>query len=75
MEYVSALKQGKEVVVISGDSACDSAVFWKEGKFIYTFNRCFGIMKRPDLTLERAAEHFANMLKEGSQLFIRGIEE
>lgn len=71
-EYLAALDNGKEIVVISSNPLFDSAIFWKENNHYFSFSRNLGEMKRTDLTPERLKNHFNNMLEEGSKLFIRG---
>lgn len=75
IDFVQALKDGREVVVIAADTLADSAVFFVDGGTLFSFSRAFGVMKRDDLSFEEVRAHFARMLSEGAQLFIRGCDE
>ena len=75
-DYIKALKEGREIVVISKDTDCDSALFYLnelENELI-TYSRHMGEFSRlfnANLR-ERLKEHFSNIEKEGGHIFIRG---
>lgn len=75
-DYIKALKEGREIVVIANDTDCDSAIFYLnelENELV-TYSRHMGEFQRlfnANLQ-ERLKEHFHNMEKEGSLIFIRG---
>lgn len=70
-KYEKALKQGREIVVVSDDENYNSGVFWSDGIDIFSFSVSFGTMKRSDIDFSRLENHLSDMEKEGS-VFIRG---
>lgn len=71
-KYMKALKSGSEIVIVSNDKNSNSSVFYLDSDgIICTFSRFFGLMRRTDITIEQAIEHFQNMEKE-CKVFIRG---
>ena len=75
-QYVKALQSGAEVVIISSDNKCCSAVFWmnNDGNIV-TFSRHLGIFERTDFdgfTLSDFEKHIQNMEEENALIFIRG---
>lgn len=75
MKYIEALKQGREIVVIAKDTACDSAIFHldKTG-ILYTYSVNLGLFPRQktEYSLEALESHFNDIEKEGGYIFIRG---
>lgn len=70
---LNALKQGKEIVIVSADPDANSAIFWlNSDDIICSFNTVFGIIVRPDLTLDRLQEHLENMRTEHAYIYVRG---
>lgn len=71
-KYMTALKNGSEVVIVANDKNSNSSVFYlgHDGS-LYTFSRLFGIVKRSDITIEQAIEHFRSM-ESDCKVFIRG---
>lgn len=71
--HYEALKDGKEIVIISKNQRADSAIFWADSfGNIYSFNRSFGSMKRDDMTPERLEKHITKMHEEEAEIFLRG---
>lgn len=70
MEYMKAMKAGKEVVVIGAEDE-NSAVFWRHNGRTMCFSRDLGIFEHP-ATDEEIVEHFLHMMKEGCNVIIRG---
>lgn len=72
---IQAMYDGREVVIVGSQSEYNSAIFWKnqDGRTC-SFSREIGIIKHPadDSTL---AEHFQNMINEGSHIYVRGPKE
>lgn len=70
---IDALRQGKEIVIVSADPGSNSAIFWlNSNDIICSFNTVFGIMVRPDLTLDRLQKHLENMRTEHAYIYVRG---
>lgn len=71
-KYMKALKSGSEIVIISNDKNCNSSIFFLDSDGnLCSFSRFFGTMKRSDITIEQAIEHFQNM-ESDCKVFIRG---
>ena len=71
-EYITAMDNGKEIVIISAEKNFNSAIFWKKDGTYYCFTRAFGVMKRSDLNDEMVGSHLSGMEKESAQITIRG---
>ena len=74
MDYIKALKAGKEIIIIAYNESFNSSIFWMENGDIYTFSRELGTIRRntksyPEYQL---AQHFATMASEGAMIYIRG---
>lgn len=73
-KWIQALKSGSEIVIISAELGDDSAIFWMDrNDTIHSFNRSFGVMKRPDMDVDRLKEHLQTMHEEGASIFVRGF--
>ena len=70
-DLVERITQGHEVVVISHDEMCNSAVFYKGLDGVYAWSREIGNYKHNDL--ERLAAHFDKMAAEYAYIFVRGV--
>ena len=71
--HYEALKDGKEIVIISKDQRADSAIFWADSfGNIYSFNRSFGCLERSDMNPERLENHIIKMHEAGAEIFLRG---
>ena len=72
-DYIKALNQGSEIVIISSDELANSAIFYKtEDGGMCCFSRFMGLMKRDDMSDKRLLKHLAKMESEGAQIFVRG---
>ena len=74
MEYMEALNQGKEVIIIAPFEEYNSAIFWKKRGRLYSFTRELGILERRPEELSEAdlLQHFEDMENEEAMIFIRG---
>lgn len=75
-QYIEALKNGKEIVIIANDPKCSSAIFWiNDDGNIVTFSRHLGIFERDifdGFTLSDFEKHIQIMEEENALIFIRG---
>ena len=70
-KYEKALRDGREIVVVSKWENFNSSVFWFNGETLFTFSRAFGVVPRSDITFSDLEKHLLQMGNEGS-VFIRG---
>ena len=70
-DTIQAMKDGSEVVIISNDFQCDSAIFWINDGVLFSFCREFGVMERTDMNMDRFKNHLRRMIEESS-VFVRG---
>ena len=71
-DFIKALKNGSEIVVISADKNTNSAVFYMKHGKLYTWSREIGTIERTDRTLEEINTHLNFMLTENAQVIVRG---
>lgn len=71
-DFIKALKNGSEIVVISADKNTNSAVFYMKRGKLYTWSREIGTIERTDRTLEEINTHLNFMLTENAQVIVRG---
>ncbi len=75
MKYIEALKTGREIVVISKDTACNSAIFHLDkNETLYTYTASMGSFPRnkTEYSFDALEKHFNEIEKEGGYIFIRG---
>lgn len=72
--YSKSLLKGKEIVIVTNETLFDSAIFWLENNYIYTFSRHLGEIKRSleNYTIQDFNKHIENLLAENAMIFIRG---
>lgn len=74
-EMLTALKQGREIVIVSNDENANSAIFYmSRNGVVYVFSRAFEIIKHgaTGQDYNRLVDHFNNMIDEGANIYIRG---
>ena len=72
-EIEKALREGREIVVVSVYRNCDSAIWWAKGSSVYTFAKEIGVFKRKD-SIEEAAKVLAG-LQTDCNLLVRGNKD
>lgn len=74
-DFSDALIAGHEIVIVSSDEKFDSAIFFLENNYLYTYSRHMGEFKRSlaEYPLSSFNEHIKNMLAEDAKVFIRGL--
>ena len=72
-EIEKALREGREIVVVSVYRNRDSAIWWAKGSGVYTFAKEIGVFKRKD-SIEEAAKVLAG-LQTDCNLLVRGNKD
>ena len=74
-KYMKALKSGSEIVIVANNKSSNSSIFFLDSDGnLCCFSRFFGTMKRSDITIEQAIEHFQSM-ESDCKVFVRGYTD